>query len=277
MSAAPALRRTTSRRGPRSVPARTASTSAAFSSGEPPESSDVAAGPSPSAATSTSRRRTRSGVTSWMTPLPSSGSSSTPAPWTTSDRSVPRRRRTSASFGAAAGSPTPTSWRRAPAGFVTGPSRLNAVRTPISRRVGPAWRIAGWKAGANRNAKPRLRSAVAAESASWSIRMPSASSTSADPERDVIARLPCFATGTPAAATMNAEVVEMLNVPEPSPPVPTMSIAPTGASTRRTRSRISEAKPASSSIVSPRMRSATSSAASWEGVDSPSITALMAR
>ena len=28
--------------------------------------------------------------------------------------------------------------RRAPAGFVSGPSRLNAVRTPISRRVGPA-------------------------------------------------------------------------------------------------------------------------------------------
>ena len=41
-----------------------------------------------------------------------------------------------------------------PAGFVSGPSRLNAVRTPISRRVGPACRIAGWKFGAKRNAKP---------------------------------------------------------------------------------------------------------------------------
>ena len=41
-----------------------------------------------------------------------------------------------------------------PAGLVSGPSRLNAVRTPISRRVGPACFIAGWKFGANRNAKP---------------------------------------------------------------------------------------------------------------------------
>ena len=41
-----------------------------------------------------------------------------------------------------------------PAGLVSGPSRLNAVRTPISRRVGPAWLIAGWKFGANMNANP---------------------------------------------------------------------------------------------------------------------------
>ena len=45
------------------------------------------------------------------------------------------------------GSPTPSSWRRVPAGLVSGPSRLNAVRTPISRRVGPACFIAGWKFG----------------------------------------------------------------------------------------------------------------------------------
>ncbi len=122
-----------------------------------------------------------------------------------------------------------------------------------------------------------LLSAAAAESASWSIRTPSASRTSADPDRDVIARLPCLATGTPAAATMTAAVVEMLNVPEPSPPVPTMSIAPAGASTRRTRSRIALANPVSSSTVSPRIRSATSSAASCAGVDSPSITAPIAR
>ena len=60
----------------------------------------------------------------------------------------------------------------------------------------------------------------------------------------MIARLPCLATGTPAAATTRAEVVEMLNVPELSPPVPTTSIVPAGASTRRTRSRIAVAKPA---------------------------------
>ena len=106
--------------------------------------------------------------------------------------------------------------------------------------------------------------------------MPSASSTSADPEREVIARLPCLATGTPAAAATSAAVVEMLNVPLPSPPVPTTSIAPSGASTRVTRSRIADAKPASSSTVSPRIRRPINRAASWAGVASPSITAPIA-
>ena len=68
----------------------------------------------------------------------------------------------------------------------------------------------------------------------------------------------------------------MLNVPDPSPPVPTTSIAPSGASTRSTRSRMAEANPASSSTVSPRIRRATSIAASWAGVASPSITAPIA-
>ena len=117
---------------------------------------------------------------------------------------------------------------RAPAGFVSGPRRLNAVRTPISRRVGPACFIAGWKPGAKRNAKPCRAAPPPPTTASWSIRTPSASSTSAEPDRDVIARLPCFATGTPAAATTRAAVVEMLNVPLPSPPVPHVSIAPSG-------------------------------------------------
>ena len=168
-------------------------------------------------------------------------------------------------------------WRAVPAGFVSGPSRLNAVRTPISRRVGPACFIAGWKFGAKRNAKPSSWSAAEADAASWSIRTPRASSTSAEPAFEVIARLPCFATGTPAPATTSAAVVEMLSVPLPSPPVPTTSIAPAGASTRDTRSRIAAANPASSSIVSPRIRRPISSAASCAGVASPSITAPIAR
>ena len=106
--------------------------------------------------------------------------------------------------------------------------------------------------------------------------MPRASSTSAEPAFDVIARLPCFATGMPAAATTSAAAVEMLKVPLPSPPVPTTSIVPSGASTASTRSRIASAKPASSSTVSPRMRRPISSAASWAGVASPSITAPIA-
>ena len=151
----------------------------------------------------------------------------------TNVRSVPSRAATSAIRGAASATPTPMSARVAPAGLVSGPSRLNAVRTPISRRVGPAWRIAGWNVWREQEREAVLgERAASALAASWSIRTPSASSTSAEPAWDVIARLPCFATGIPAAATTSAAVVEMLNVPEPSPPVPTTSIAPSGASTR---------------------------------------------
>ena len=46
--------------------------------------------------------------------------------------------------------------------------------------------------------------------AARSILTPSAVSTSAAPDFDDSARLPCLATGTPAPATMNAAQVEML-------------------------------------------------------------------
>src|ERR1700738_3000870 len=54
-----------------------------------------------------------------------------------------------------------------------------------------------------------------------SMRTPSAVSTSAAPQREESARLPCLATGTPAPATMKAAQVEMLNEPDASPPVAT--------------------------------------------------------
>ena len=53
---------------------------------------------------------------------------------------------------------------------------------------------------------------------------PSASSTSAAPLFDDTPRLPCFATLAPAAAATNIDAVEILNVCDKSPPVPTMSI-----------------------------------------------------
>ena len=64
-----------------------------------------------------------------------------------------------------------------------------------------------------------------------SILTPSAVSTSAAPVCEDRPRLPCLATGTPAPAITKAEAVEMLTLCEPSPPVPTMSMAPSGAST----------------------------------------------
>ena len=100
---------------------------------------------------------------------------------------------------------------------------------------------------------------------------PSAASTSAEPAREDTARLPCFATVTPAPATMNAAVVEMLNVCRPSPPVPQVSTN-TSRSTRMrsTRARITSAAPAISSTVSPFIRSAARNAPTCAGVAPPS-------
>src|SRR5439155_973841 len=100
---------------------------------------------------------------------------------------------------------------------------------------------------------------------------PSAASTSAAPERDERARLPCLATATPAPATIKAAQVEMLKEPEASPPVPTTSIASGGAATRSIFSRIAVTAPVISSTVSPRTRSAMRSAPICEGVASPDI------
>ena len=55
------------------------------------------------------------------------------------------------------------------------------------------------------------------------MRTPKASSMSAPPLCEDAARLPCLTTGTPAAATTIAAIVEMFTVLDRSPPVPTMS------------------------------------------------------
>src|ERR1700716_981590 len=104
-----------------------------------------------------------------------------------------------------------------------------------------------------------------------SILTPSEANTSAAPERDDNARLPCLATGTPAPATMKAAQVETLTDPEPSPPVPTTSIASAGAVTRNILLRIADTAPVISSTVSPRTLSAISNPPICEGVASPDI------
>src|SRR6516164_1098610 len=104
-----------------------------------------------------------------------------------------------------------------------------------------------------------------------SIFTPKAESTSAAPERDDSARLPCLATGTPAPATMSAAQVEMLNEPDASPPVPTTSIALSGAATRSILPRMAVTAPVISSTVSPRTRNPISSAPICDGVASPDI------
>src|SRR4030088_359986 len=106
-------------------------------------------------------------------------------------------------------------------------------------------------------------------SGAMSILTPSEASTSAAPERDDSARLPCLATGTPAPATRKEAQVETLTEPEPSPPVPTTSTASAGALTRSILARIADTAPVISSTVSPRTRRAINSPPIGEGVASP--------
>ena len=99
--------------------------------------------------------------------------------------------------------------------------------------------------------KPKPSSSIerAIRSGGCSSEKPSASSTSAEPDADETARLPCFATPAPAAAATSAAAVEMLNVLAPSPPVPAVSTRSSrcGVHRRATCSRIASAQPAISS------------------------------
>src|SRR5207249_1040943 len=88
----------------------------------------------------------------------------------------------------------------AAAGLVSGPRMLNTVRTPISRLTEATFFIAGWKFGANMNPIPISSIARSTNSASMFKFRPNCSRTSALPHLLVNDLLPCFATGTPAAA-----------------------------------------------------------------------------
>ena len=131
--------------------------------------------------------------------------------------------------------------------------------------------MAGWCDGANMKPIPASATQRPTCSGVMSIFTPSDDSTSAAPERDDNARLPCLATGTPAPATMKEAQVDTLTEPEPSPPVPTTSTASAGALTRSILARIAETAPVISSTVSPRTRSAINSPPICEGVASPDI------
>ncbi len=87
-----------------------------------------------------------------------------------------------------------------------------------------------------------------------------------------IDRLPCLATLTPAPATTNETAVEILKVPEPSPPVPQTSTTLSFSHfILITFSRIALTKPATSSEVSPFILSAVKSDAIFELFSLPLI------
>ncbi len=158
-------------------------------------------------------------------------------------------------------------------GLARGPSTLNSVATPSSRRTGAACRIAGWKRGARQNPIPALSTHVATPSGVMSRATPSASSTSADPLSELDARPPCLQTSPPAPATTNAAVVEMLIEWLRSPPVPQVQIARCRTSSVRgtstENSRIAPRALANSSDVSPLVRIPMANAAICTGVALP--------
>mmetsp|Transcript_31617 Transcript_31617/g.81031 ORF Transcript_31617/g.81031 Transcript_31617/m.81031 type:complete len:243 (+) Transcript_31617:292-1020(+) len=166
---------------------------------------------------------TPSGVTSTTSASPMGVSSSSPWLCTTSAFFISSRMSASAIFLDTDVSYTPTRAYLASAGFSMGPRKLNAVRTLRLLRTGMTAFMAGWKRGANMNAMLVSSKHCAISSGPSSTETPSASRTSAEPQRLETERLPCLATLAPAAAAMTEEPVEMLTEPMSSPPVPTMS------------------------------------------------------
>ena len=199
--AAAALSTTMSRWAPCSPP-RTRRTTSALCAGSPPTSCSWVAGARPSATGSTVNVRA---PPSWSSASTVDGpvvvSSSSPPPWTTQASVEPWARSDASIRSAKRASATPISWRRTRPGLAIGPSRLNTVGMPISRRDGAAKRNAGWKRGAKQKPMPASSTQRRTPSGDSSRTTPSASSTSAVPHSDDAPRAPCLHTGTPAPAT----------------------------------------------------------------------------
>ena len=106
---------------------------------------------------------------------------------------------------------------------------------------------------------------------------------SAEPLTLVAARLPCLATGTPAAAVTMAAAVLTLNVCEASPPVPHVSTRPVRSVVMgRMCRRMAAAAPAISATVSPFIarpvrKSPISSGRHWPCMISEIVSVMVSR
>ena len=140
---AAAFKRTTSVRGPAS-PANTDRTMSAFSAAVPPQMSCKGTRLKPK---SSGEMFSRVIVPFWIIANcdgPAIEISSNPSrPWTTTECSDPSLTNVVAISSTRSGLATPKTCLWAPAGFVSGPSRLNTVGIPISRRNRAANLIAG--------------------------------------------------------------------------------------------------------------------------------------
>src|SRR5437867_13278777 len=123
-------------------------------------------------------------------------------------------------------------------------------------------------------ASARHRSTTAGDAVT---RTPSASNTSALPDRLDTDRFPCFATRTPHAASTSAVQEEMLNVPDRSPPVPQVSNTLSYRLEICTaRARIVFARPTISTGRSPFIARPISKPAICAAAARPSITSVIA-
>ena len=106
---------------------------------------------------------------------------------------------------------------------------------------------------------------------------PSSLKTSALPESELTALLPCLATARRSSdARTKAVAVEILKEPVPEPPVPQVSMRGfLSTLTRFMRARIAVAAPAISSGTSPFILKATKNPAIWTWSTSPSMTLPM--
>ncbi len=204
-------------------------------------------------------------------------SSSNPSSPRKTQASTPRPAKTPAITGACRGSAQPIACAPARAGLVSGPSRLNVVPMPSSRRATAACRIAGWKVAAKQKVMPASSATSATRAGVRSSRIPSCSSTSAEPDFDEADRLPCLTTRAPAPAATIAAIVEMLTDIDRSPPVPTTSSRRPGIESGVATAYIASTRPRTSSVVSPLARSATAKPAIWAGVASPDSSSPIAQ
>src|SRR5829696_3517295 len=210
ISAAAALNTAMSRYGV-GRPSSAARSSFALCSGSPPLRSSGRAflSPTSSGAMVNSRTTPFSSATTWVGPVVVI-SSRPSEPCTVHTRREPSSFKPCVNGSSQAFEGTPRSWRSTPAGLDRGPSRLKSVRVPNSTRAAATWRIEAWWVWANMKQSPASLRQRLSSAGSRPILTPSAVSTSAAPEREEAARLPCFATGTPQPATIIAAKVEML-------------------------------------------------------------------
>ncbi len=108
-------------------------------------------------------------------------------------------------------------------GLANGPIMLKIVGTPRFFLTCMTFFIEGWASGAYMKDKPTTFNWFSMFSGVAWIFTPNSCRTSALPHRLEIDRLPCLAMFRPAPAKTKAQVVEILKVSAPSPPVPTIS------------------------------------------------------